>query len=136
MDAVDVIVFVAEATICTMFKKVFFFPFWERKKKLLKNLFRKERTVIFKSWYLFHFTLLIKSHSSKNVKSKSINFLINPFIYSSGIAFCCFFWPLVFQFYSLTSSSIFKHAPHSSTLLIRKYNSHFRIVTLMLYSHI
>lgn len=32
MDAVDVIVFVAEATICTMFKKVDFFPPPEKEK--------------------------------------------------------------------------------------------------------
>ena len=41
VDAVDVIVRVAKATICTMFKKVdLFFLSWEEKKILLKNLFR------------------------------------------------------------------------------------------------
>lgn len=34
---------------------------------------------------------LIKSHSPKNVKSKSTNFLINPFIYVSGIALWLYF---------------------------------------------
>lgn len=36
MDAVDVILLVAEATICTMFKKVDFFPLLSEKEK--KNL--------------------------------------------------------------------------------------------------
>lgn len=51
MDAVDVIVLVAEETICTVLKKVDFFSLLSEKEEkiLLKNLFRKKQPGIFKS---------------------------------------------------------------------------------------
>lgn len=47
MDAVDVIVFVAEATICTMFKKVDFFPLLRKKNKIYLKIYLKRNKLSF-----------------------------------------------------------------------------------------
>ena len=67
-----------------------FFPSskWGRKNSLLKNLFRKNNLAFLKSGISLH---LIKSHFPKNVKSESFNFLMNLFIYFSGIDLWLFF---------------------------------------------
>lgn len=120
---------------CTMFKKVDFFPLLSEKEKkaYLKTYLGRNNLAFLKAGISLH---LIKRHSPKNVKSKSTNFLINPFIYFSRIAFWLFLWALTLQFYSLTSSPTSGQMPHASTLFFRKYNRHFHIVALLLYSHV
>lgn len=70
-------------------KRLFFpLPKWEGKKSYLKTYLERNNLAFLKAGISLH---LIKSHSLKNVKSKRTNFLINPFIYFSGIAFWLYF---------------------------------------------
>lgn len=60
----------------------------KKKKSYLKTYLERNNLAFLKAGISLH---LIKSHSPKNVKPKSTNFLINPFIYFSGIAFWLYF---------------------------------------------
>lgn len=72
-------------------KRLFFSPLLSEKKKkkpFLKIYLERNNLALLKAGISLH---LIKSHSPKNVKSKRTNFLINPYIYFSGIVFLLYF---------------------------------------------
>ena len=112
-----------------MLKRLSFFspPKWERKKAYLKIFLEKNNLAFLKSGISLH---LIKSHSPKNVKSESINFLINPFIYFSRIAFWLFFMgsraPVLFPYL----------IPHIGTNTTFIHISHQKIQQVFLYCDI
>lgn len=91
-------------------------PKWEGKKSYLKTYLERNNLTFLKAGISLH---LIKSHSPKNVISKSTNFLINPFIYFSGIAFWLYFVgskiPVLFPYLIL---HIHPHYSSKSTTVI------------------